>query len=85
MQINIESYKDLLDFIQREDVNAVEASKIVCKALKVIQPYYITKEKLLELTTNYIDNFGQMEGEKPVMLCSRKTGFELKDMIYGFC
>ena len=57
MQIIINNTTELLEFIKREDITTKQATDVVCKALKVICFYGLTKKELIEQTEYCINNF----------------------------
>ena len=79
MQIN--NYKDLIEFIELESVNFKQASEVVSKALGVIPISFDTsKDKLIENVKSYIDRWKDYEGELPLFLCQKELQFNIKDV-----
>lgn len=78
MEIN--NYNDLLEFIKRDDVTTKQATEVVCKALKVLIIFEITKEELIKCTENYITQWSMYEGERPIFLEQTEPEFNIKDV-----
>lgn len=60
MEFQINNYKELLDFIKRKNINSKQATEIVCKALKVIVVFELTKDEVIKATEYYIKTFCQI-------------------------
>jgi hypothetical protein len=68
-QITINNFNDLLDFIKRKDVNSIQATEIVCKALNVISIFEQSKEDLIKQTEFFINTYCQNNNsERPIFL-----------------
>jgi hypothetical protein len=80
MEIQINNYAELLEFIKRDDINPKQATEIVCKALKVISLFEMTKDEVIIATEYYIDTFCQTAGERPIFLNQRSIEFDIKDV-----
>jgi hypothetical protein len=81
MKIEINNYTDLLEFIKRKDVTVKQATEIVCKCLKVLVIFEMTKEELIQKTEYHINTFcknGQFE--KPIFLGQLDLDFNIKDI-----
>lgn len=81
MEVTINNYNELLDFIKKDEVNSKQATEIVCKALKVIAIFEMTKEELIRKTEYHINTFcnnGQFE--KPIFLGQLDLDFNIKDI-----
>lgn len=71
MEIKIETYSDLLEFIKRKEVTKELASEIVSKFLNVIILINSNKLDLIEATENHIEKWGlnySGEWEQPIFL-----------------
>jgi len=69
MEVTINNFNELLDFIKREDVNSRQATEIVCKALKVVSIFEQSKEDLIKQTEFFIDTYCQNNNsERPIFL-----------------
>lgn len=80
MKIQINNYNELLEFIKREDINTNQATEIVCLTLNVLCPLLLSKEKLIETTEYYINNFCQNNNSnRPTFLQQRALKFSVKD------
>lgn len=77
MKIEINNYDDLLEFIKREDISIKDATEIVCKSLKVISVFEMTKEEVIKTTEYYIENFCKADKPTPPLFLHQK-GKEFK-------
>lgn len=68
MNIQINNYNDLLEFIKRDDINPKQATEIVCKALTVLSIDEMTKDEVITATAFYINTYCQTAGERPIFL-----------------
>jgi hypothetical protein len=70
MEVQLNTYDDLLQFINRADVSFNVARQIVEKFLTVLILEIGTKEKLIEAVEKYIDDYGSLPAnhEKPIFL-----------------
>lgn len=71
MEIEIETYSDLLEFIKRKEVPKELASEIVSKFLNVIILFDSNKLDLIEATESHIEKWGlnyPNEWEQPIFL-----------------
>lgn len=71
MEIKIETYSDLLEFIKRDEVSKELALEIVSKFLNVIILFDSNKLDLIEATENHIEKWGLNypgEWEQPIFL-----------------
>jgi hypothetical protein len=71
MELSIETYCDLLDFIKRNEVPTEVAAEVVSKFLKVIILFKNNKTELIEATESHINKFGYnypLEWEQPIFL-----------------
>ncbi len=70
MEIQISTYDDLLQFINRTDVNFNIASQIVEKFLSILIIEIGSKELLIEAVEKYIVDYGNLTAtaEKPIFL-----------------
>ena len=65
----ISNYRQLLDFINRDEVNSDHAKEIVCTFLNVICLNDLTKDEIIKLTENYINKFCNNDNsERPLFL-----------------
>jgi hypothetical protein len=80
MEIQINNYAELLEFIKRDDINPKQATEIVCKALKVISLFEMTKDEVIIATDYYIDTFCQTAGERPIFLNQCSIEFDIRDV-----
>lgn len=78
MDIQINNYSELLEFIKREDINNIDATEIVCKALNVLCPLELSKDILIETTEYYINKFCQdTTVKRPTFLQQRANEFNI--------
>lgn len=71
MEVEIETYCDLLNFIKRDDVPTDAAAEVVRNFLKVIILFKTDKKELIEATESHINKFGYnypLEWERPIFL-----------------
>jgi hypothetical protein len=70
MEVQLNTYNDLLQFIILPDVNFDVARQITQKFLTVLIVEIGTKEKLIEAVQKYIDDYGALPAnhEKPIFL-----------------
>jgi hypothetical protein len=70
MQVQLNTYDDLLQFIFRTDVSYDIARQITQKFLSVLILEIGTKEKLIVAVQKYIDDYGNFPAnhEKPIFL-----------------
>jgi hypothetical protein len=71
MEIKIETYSDLLEFIKRDEVPKELALEIVSKFLNVIILIDCNKLDLIKATENHIEKWGlnyPCEWEQPIFL-----------------
>ena len=81
MTIQINNYTELLDFIKRDDINPKQATEIVCKALKVISLFEMTKDEVIKATEYHINTFCQnTTSERPIFLNQRSLEFDIKEV-----
>jgi len=81
MQIQINNYKELLEFIKRKDINSKQATEIVCKALKVIVLFDMNKDEVIEATEYHIKTFCQNNNnERPIFLTQKEAEFNINDV-----
>jgi ethanolamine utilization protein EutP (predicted NTPase) len=80
MEIQINNYNDLLEFIKRDDINPKQATEIVCKALNVIAIFEMTKDEVITATEYHINKFCQTAGERPIFLTQKEDEFNIKDI-----
>ena len=81
MQIVINNYDDLLKFIKRKEVTNKQAAEVVCKALKVLVIFEMTKEELIKCTEDFINRWCINNiGERPIFLEQKETVFNIKDI-----
>ena len=81
MEIQINNYTELLEFIKRDDINPKQATEIVCKALKVISLFDMTKEEVIKVTVYYINTFCQNNNsERPIFLNQCSLDFDIRDI-----
>lgn len=80
MELKISSYKELLQFIKRDDINAKQSTEIVCKALNVFALYEMTKDEVIISTEYFINTFCQTAGERPIFLNQCSIEFDIRDV-----
>jgi hypothetical protein len=81
MTIQINNYIELLEFIKRENINPIQATEIVCKALKVIVLFEMTKEELIKATEYHINTFCQNTfSERPLFLHQKENDFCINEL-----
>ncbi len=70
MQVQLNTYADLLEFISRDDCSFDVARQIVQKFLNVLILEIGTKEPLIIAVQKYIDEYGNLPAnhEKPIFL-----------------
>ena len=69
----------MLEFIQRDDVTFEQANKVVVKALGVLQPYKYTKDKLILIVKEFLNNWEGSE-HHPIFLQQTTPDFKLQDI-----
>lgn len=83
MEIEINTYDDLLEFINRPDVPAKKALEVSCAFLRVIDVTFeeVKKENVIKDVTDYINRWCH-EGtfERPIFLCQLEDEFSIKDL-----
>ena len=80
MTVQINNYNELLEFIKREGINPKQATEIVCKALKVVSLFEMTKDEVIIATEYYITTFCQTAGERPIFLNQCSLDFDIRDV-----
>ena len=81
MEITINNYNELLEFIKRDDINPKQATEIVCKALKVIAIFEMTKDEVITTTEYFINKFCiNHTGERPIFLGQLDLEVNIKDV-----
>ena len=81
MTIQINNTTELLEFIKREDVTVKQATEIVCKALRVVCLFEMTKDKLIKDTEYHINKYCiNNTGERPIFLGQLDLDFSIKDV-----
>ncbi len=81
MEIQITNYTELLEFIKRKDINSEQATQIVCKALKVVSLFEMTKDEVIIATEYYIKTFCKNNtGERPIFLNQCSLDFDIRDI-----
>ena len=81
MEIQINNYAELLEFIKRDDINPKQATEIVCKALKVISLFEMTKDEVIIATEYYINTFCyNNNSERPIFLNQSSIEFDIRDV-----
>ena len=77
-RIEINNTTDLLAFIKRNDITSKQATKVVCKALKIICLYELSKEQLIKNTERVIDIWINNDyKEKPIFLDFPTIDFDI--------
>ena len=80
-QITINNTTELLEFIKRDEVTAIQATEIVCRTLKVVSIFELTKVELIELTENLVNRFFQNDSVgKPFFLWQNCFEVDVKDL-----
>ncbi len=67
MEIQINNYAELLEFIKRENINSKQATEIVCKALNVWSEE-IPKDELIKETEFFINKYCGKNMRLPLFL-----------------
>lgn len=67
-ELQINSYEDLIQFIERKDVSFKDAEIVVCKCLNVISLTFDTKTSLIESTKEHIKTYCYSNKVKPIFL-----------------
>jgi hypothetical protein len=81
MEIQINNYDELLEFIKLEEITAKQGTELVCKALKVISLFDMTKEELYMATEYCIDTFYRNNNsERPIFLNQCSLDFDIRDI-----
>ena len=81
MEIAINNYTDLLNFIKRKDINSEQATKVIKATLNVIILYEEPKETLIKQTEYYIKTFCKnADAERPLFLCQKELEFNITDI-----
>jgi hypothetical protein len=86
MKIEINNYDDLLEFVKRQDISVNDATEIVCKVLKVVSLFELTRKELIIATHYYINNFSKNNEliHKPLFLNQRSLEFDIKDVFKAY-
>ena len=80
MNIQINNYAELLEFIKRKDINSKQTTEIVCKALKVISLFEMQKDEVIKATEYHIKTFCQNNNsERPIFLGQTNIEFSIND------
>lgn len=78
--IEINTPDELLSFIKRNDVTAREGMQVVCKTLKVLAVFEMTKDELIDATEYCVNTFYKnSNSERPIFLCQKTIDFDIKD------
>ena len=80
MTVQINNYNELLEFIKRDEINPKQATEIVCKALKVVSLFEMTKVEVIKVTEYYINTFCQTTAKRPIFLNQSSLDFNIKDI-----
>jgi hypothetical protein len=81
MNITINNYNELLEFIKCKDINSTQATEIVCKALKVIVLFEMQKDEIIEATEYHIKTFCQNNNnERPIFLTQKGNEFNINEV-----
>lgn len=82
MEIQINSYDDLITFIEREEISYEQGFKVVCKALGVLGVSFDNdKKQLIEDTKEHIKRWGNYSGEQPILTLNQKgIDFNIRDV-----
>jgi hypothetical protein len=81
MTIQINNSTELLEFIKREDITVRQATEIVCKALRVVCFFEMTKYKLIKDTEYHINKYCiNNSGERPIFLGQLDLEISIKDI-----
>jgi hypothetical protein len=81
MEIQINNYTELLEFIKREDIPVQQATNIVCKALNVISFFEMTREELIKATEYCINTFYKnTNSDRPYFLNQISLEFDIRDV-----
>ena len=81
MEGTINNFKELLDFIKKDEVNSKQATEIVYQALKVISLFDMTKDDVIKATEYHIKTFCQNDNsERPIFLNQRSLEFDIKEV-----
>jgi hypothetical protein len=69
MEVTINNFNELLDFIKKDEVNSKQATEIVCKALNVLAISDLSKDEVIERTEFFINTYCQNNNaERPIFL-----------------
>ena len=79
MTQQISTPQELIDLIEQDNIDFSAANKIVCKALNVLQPYKMTKETLIQITKEFLNNWEGSE-HHPIFLQQTTPNFKLQDI-----
>jgi hypothetical protein len=81
MDLQINNYDDLLEFIKLEEITAKQGTELVCKALNVISVFDMTKEELCIATEYCINTFYRNNNsERPIFLNQCSLDFDIRDV-----
>ena len=81
MEVTINNFNELLDFIKKDEVNSKQATAIVCKALNVLCIFEMTKDEVITATEYFINKFCRnYTGERPIFLGQKESEFSIKDV-----
>lgn len=80
-KVQINNVDELLQFIKRDEVTGKQALQIVCKALKVVSIFEITKQELIKITEFHVNKFYKsIIVVKPLFLEQRNIDFCITDI-----
>lgn len=78
--IEINNTDELLTFIKRDDVTAKQGLEVVCKTLKVLAFFEMTKTELIDATEYCVNTFYKDgNSERPIFLCQKTIDFDIRD------
>ena len=81
MEVTINNFNELLDFIKKDEVNSKQATEIVCKALNVVCVFEKSKDEVIKATEYFINKFCINDtGERPLFLEQKEIEFSIKDI-----
>jgi hypothetical protein len=80
-KVQINNVDELLQFIKRDEVTGKQALQIVCKALKVVCIFEMTKQEVINKTEFHINKYCKNDNvNKPIFLGQTNIEFCVTDI-----
>jgi hypothetical protein len=85
MKITINNYDELLEFVKREDISVKDATEIVCKTLKVISLFEMTRKELIIATDYFIKTYCQKDSvSRSLFLNQISLEFDIREIFKAY-